>query len=326
MTHHERLYDCLNNTFHSETPVSFWRHFPHDDQNAVSLANVTVDWQKKYDFDFVKVTPSSSFCLKDWGVQDVFTDNPFGLRTYPDPLVKSPEDWSKLTTLDPERGYLAQQITVLKYIKKILGNSVPVIQSVFSPMVQLENLAGNQTMNHHMACHPEFLQQGLDVITRSTVLFVEKAAKIGIDGIFYIIKHPSPGRLSPSQYITFGLPNDLRCLSAAEKLWFNMLHLHISGVNLEPFLHLPTKILSVHEIGSLDAMKNLAMAAKPICGGLERENLFVNKTPQDIFKQSKTICDTMKNLPFILGADCGLHINTPELNIRAAIKAVRNKK
>ena len=52
-------------------PVALWRHFPVDDQDPALLAAATAAFQQTYDFDLVKVTPASSFCLRDWGAQDL---------------------------------------------------------------------------------------------------------------------------------------------------------------------------------------------------------------------------------------------------------------
>ena len=68
ITHRTRLEACLSNQPVDRPPVALWRHFPVDDQTPFGLANATLVFQKTFDFDLVKVTPSSSFCLKDWGM------------------------------------------------------------------------------------------------------------------------------------------------------------------------------------------------------------------------------------------------------------------
>ena len=70
MTHHERLMACLQGEETDRSAVALWRHFPVDDQSPETLAAAALNFQHIYDFDLVKVTPASSFCLKDWGVED----------------------------------------------------------------------------------------------------------------------------------------------------------------------------------------------------------------------------------------------------------------
>ncbi|MEI6289491.1 MAG: hypothetical protein WCP19_03590, partial [Chloroflexota bacterium] len=67
-THRERMEALVSGQDTDRTPVALWRHFPGDDQDPDRLAAATLFWQKNYDWDVVKVTPASSFALKDWGV------------------------------------------------------------------------------------------------------------------------------------------------------------------------------------------------------------------------------------------------------------------
>ena len=72
VTQRERLEAAIAGELADRPPVALWRHFPVDDQDPAELARSTAEFQYRYDFDFVKVTPSSSFCLKDWGSQDLW--------------------------------------------------------------------------------------------------------------------------------------------------------------------------------------------------------------------------------------------------------------
>jgi len=98
------------------TPIALWRHFPIDDQTPSSLAAAIINFQRTYDFDLVKVTPASSFCLKDWGVEDIWRGSTEGTRDYVGRIINSPEDWTKLKPLNPKHGALQAQLSCLKLI------------------------------------------------------------------------------------------------------------------------------------------------------------------------------------------------------------------
>ena len=70
ITHRERLEACLSEATLDRVPIALWRHFPVDDQTPEALARAVIAFQRRYEFDLVKVTPASSFCVKDWGAQD----------------------------------------------------------------------------------------------------------------------------------------------------------------------------------------------------------------------------------------------------------------
>ncbi len=80
MNKRERLEAAISGQGVDRMPVALWRHFPGDDQDPAHLAAATVAFQRRWDFDFVKVTPASSFQIRDWGVQDVWTGNIEGTR------------------------------------------------------------------------------------------------------------------------------------------------------------------------------------------------------------------------------------------------------
>src|SRR5512135_1693975 len=84
--------------------VALWRHWPVDDQRGEDLARSTLDFQRAFDFDFIKVTPSSNYCLADWGAESRWVGNEEGTREWGAPVIKRPEDWTRLRVLDRSQG------------------------------------------------------------------------------------------------------------------------------------------------------------------------------------------------------------------------------
>src|SRR5438132_889982 len=56
MTSRDRIRAAISGKPVDRVPVAFWRHFPGDDQRAESLAAAHVNFQKKYQWDFLNVT------------------------------------------------------------------------------------------------------------------------------------------------------------------------------------------------------------------------------------------------------------------------------
>src|SRR5512143_1008801 len=175
MDKYERLHATLSGEPVDRVAVALWRHFPVDDQRPEDLAAATLEFQQLYDFDLVKVTPASSFCLKDWGAEDEWRGNPEGTRDYTRRVVMGPEGWARLKPLDPEAGRLGAQLQALRLIRDGLGGRTPFIQTVFSPLSQARNLVGAENLPVHLRQHPAELKTALAVITETTVGFVEAA-------------------------------------------------------------------------------------------------------------------------------------------------------
>jgi uroporphyrinogen decarboxylase len=313
---------CLGGETLDRPPVALWRHFPVDDQNPGNLAAATVDFQSQYDFDFVKVTPASSFCLKDWGVEDTWEGNNEGTRVYQRRVIHQPDDWLNLKPLDPRQGWLGAQIECLKMIKSSLPDT-PIIQTVFSPLAQAKNLAGGNLLLVHMRQHPEAVQQGLKTITETTRRFVEEVMNIGVDGIFYAVQHGSYALLSREEYITFGRATDLEIIEAASGGWLNLLHLHGTDIMFELFLNYPVEILNWHDRETPPSLAEaLVQFGGAVCGGLRQWETMVMGDPGRVKTEALAAIKETRGQRFILGTGCVTPIVTPRANILAARQAV----
>ena len=215
-THKERIQASIKGEVIDRPPVALWRHFPIDDQTPETLAAATLQFQQTYDFDLVKVTPASSFCLKDWGVEDKWTGHTEGTRGYTKRIIHGPQDWKQLPVLDPTAPHLAGQLECLRLIRKGLDANTPMLQTIFSPLAQAKNLAGGETLIAHLRLYPEAVMTGLKTIAETTRRFTEACLDTGIDGVFYAIQHAQASLLTLDEYKTFGLPNDHKTLEPAQ--------------------------------------------------------------------------------------------------------------
>ncbi len=322
MTHLERMQACLAGGQVDRPPVALWRHFPVDDQYPERLAASTLAFQRLYDFDFIKVTPASSFCIKDYGVQDEWQGNPEGVRTYTQRAIQRPEDWERLPVLDPGQGSLARQITCLFLINKDLTQETPVIQTIFSPLAQAKNLIGKDELVVHLRKYPDAVHTGLGKITESTLRFFEAARKTGIAGIFYAVQQAQYGILTVDEFQSFGSYYDLQILDACRDLWLNVLHLHGENVMFDQLANYPVTVMNWHD---RDTYPSLAEAQQrfngAVCGGLRSETI-VYGAPEEISDQARDAVRMTGGKKFILGTGCVTPVIAPWGNIQAARQSV----
>ena len=322
ITHRERIQTCLSGEVPDRTPIALWRHFPVDDQNPETLAASTLHFQSNYDFDIVKVTPASSFAVKDWGVEDKWMGDAEGSRRYTKRIIHKPSDWEKLNVLEPTSPHLAAQLYCLRLLKKNLGSETPIIQTIFNPLSQAKNLAGNDTLINHLREHPEAVTKGLDTIAKSTKKFIEASCELGIDGIFYAVQHAQAGILELNEYKTLGLPYDQKVLEATEGLWCNMLHLHGKDVFFSLLRLFNFQIVNWHDretYPSLAEAKNLFKGT--LCGGLRQDSL-VFEDQLKVKEETEDAIRQTKGQRFILGTGCVVPVTASHGNIMTAIKSV----
>jgi uroporphyrinogen decarboxylase len=290
------------------------------------LAAATANFQHTFDFDLIKVTPASSFCIKDWGVEDRWAGNPEGTREYTGRAIHSAEDWAHLRPLDPHQGHLGDQLTCLNLLTGEFSNQTPVIQTIFSPMSQAKNLVGPGELSIYMRQNPDALHEGLRRITETTIRFVEEAIKTGIDGIFYAIQHAQFGLLSTNEFDTFCRPYDLQVLEAAKGLWLNLLHLHGEAIMFEQVLDYPTAILNWHDRETFPSLIEAQARFKgTVCGGLRQWNTMVLGTPEQVRAEAVDAIRQTAGTRFILGTGCVLPTTAPYGNVMAVRKIVEEK-
>jgi uroporphyrinogen decarboxylase len=323
MDKRERLQAALQNELPDRVPVALWRHFPVDDQRPEDLAASTLEFQKQYDFDFVKVTPASSFCVKDWGADDAWRGNPEGTRDYTQRVVARPEDWSTLKPLDPRAGHLGAQLRALELIRDGLGGRTPFIQTVFSPLSQARNLVGAEILPVHLRQHAGELKAALAVITETTLRFVEAARRISIDGLFYAVQMATTHTFSEAEYREFGEPYDRQILQAASGLWLNVAHLHGDDVMFDLVARYPMQVINWHDRETPPA---LAEGQKKfdgaVCGGLRQWATMVLGTPEQVRAEARQALEATGGRRFILGTGCVTPTTAPWANVRAAREAV----
>ena len=323
LSHRERIEACLSSMIKDRPPVALWRHFPVDDQTPDDLAAATIAFQQAYDFDLVKVTPASSFCLRDWGVQDKWNGVTEGTRDYTRRRIHTADDWLKLNVLDPYQGQLAAQLSCLNMVCRSIDDRTPVVQTIFNPLAQAKNLAGGQTLLAHLRQFPEAVKAGLQIIVASTQLFIEAAMKMGIAGIFYAVQHANYHMLSENEYLEFGKGPDLQVLETAESLWLNMLHLHGENIMFDIFGEYPVAVINWHDRDTPPSLSDaLAKTSTVLCGGLQREKTMVLGTPEQVIAEARDALVTTGGERFILGTGCVLPITAPRANIMAARRSV----
>ena len=294
-----------------------------DDQSPDRLAAATAAFQRQFDFDLIKVTPSSSFCLYDWGVKDRWAGNPEGTREYLQPVIRHPEDWDRLRLLETNQGCLANQVECLKLLSAEFSAHTPILQTIFSPLSQAKNLVGKASLVVHLRRNPDALHAGLERITQSTIRFIQACQPTGIAGIFFAVQHAQHGILSVEEFNQFGRPYDLRVLEAAQDLWLNMLHLHGEEVMFQELSTYPVQVINWHDRQTPPDLKDgQKIFAGTVCGGLRQWETMVLGTPEQVCAEAEDALRATDERRFILGTGCVLPTTAPYGNITAARKVV----
>ena len=319
----ERLGKCLSGVKPDRPPVALWRHFPVDDQTPDGLASAVAAFQNTYNFDFIKVTPASSFAVKDWGCQDTWKGNPEGTREISYFPIRQADDWATLKPLEPKSGSLGSQLECLRLLTRAFSPRIPVAQTIFSPLSQAKNLVGKENLLYHLRAHPDELHSAMKTITQTTIDFIQECKLTGIDGIFYAVQHANYGLLSTDEFITFGKAYDMQILTVVQDLWLNIGHVHGDRIMFDQVVDYPLQILNWHDRQTPPSLaEGLQRFNGAVCGGLRQWETLVLGDPVMVTSEALDAIRQTNGSRLILGTGCVVPVTAPAGNIAAARRAV----
>ena len=309
------------------SPVALWRHWPMDDQYGPELARATLDFQHTYDFDFIKVTPNSDYCVAGYGATSRWQGNEEGTRVWGPRLIQGADDWAALRPLDPRAGLLGEVLEANRLIGEAVRDEVPFIQTIFNPLAQAKNLAGPR-LAADLRHSPDAVLAGLRTITETALRFIAELASTGAAGIFLAVQHASYDLLSEAEYAAFGIPFDREILAAARNagMWFNLVHLHGNNVMFGLLADYPAQAINWHDTETPPSLAEaLGQTQMALCGGLRQWQTMVRGTPDDVRREAAAAIESTDGRRFILGTGCVTPIIAPTCNLHATRDAVEQQ-
>lgn len=303
-------------------PIALWRHWPVEDQSAEALARVTLDFQQRFDFDFIKVTPSQTFVAEDLGLTGVYDGNPEGdLRKGPAP-IRTLEQWEALRPQPVDSGALARQLRCLELIGAGAGDT-PFIQTIFNPLTVARCLAGPQAVIWRRR-YPEVFQRGFDVIVETWSNFVAAVMGSGAAGIFFSTADASYQLMSEEEYRRWGRPSDLAVIGPSAVGWLNVLHVHGDDLMFDLVADYPFQVINWHDRKAGPPLREgVARFGGAVAGGLAQWETLLNGTPEQVAQEVREAIEQTGGRGYIVASGCVTPIPVSETNIRAAIAVAR---
>ena len=321
----ERVEAALAGQVMGRPPLSMWHHFYEREETADGLAEATLDFQRRFDWDFMKVNPRAQYHVEDWGARYHYTGDPYLAPTPTHFPVGSAEDWGMLKPLDPRQGSLGEHLHALRLIARGLNGKVPFVMTVFTPLAIAARLVeSDQVMLEYLREHPKEVYTALDVITETFRTFVTECLSVGADGIFFATTHwASHDLLTDEEYQEFGRPYDLRVLEAAKDATFNILHVCQSHNMLRSLADYPIHALNWESRDDTNPSLKEArdFTGLPLIGGVGREALRDGQ-PKDVAAHVQDAVAQTGGRGLLVGPGCSISPRCPEANLRTLHQAL----
>lgn len=328
MTKKERVQATLAGKPVDRPPVALWRHWPVDDQSAELLAERAIEYQGRYDWDFIKIPPSSTYCIDDYGAKHEYRALPtggwhLGERTYTTRVITRIEDWDRIEPLNVRKGTYGRLLRSLRLVIKKRELAIPVIMTVFNPIGLARYLAGEDVFLAHLRQDPKRVERALTALTTTCTDFVRACIEEGADGIFLSTAAASYDVMSDEEYGRFARPGDLEVLKASKDGWFNVLHIHGQHPMFAELADYPVAAVNWHDRSAGPSLKEAGKVFRgALMGGIEQYQTLHFGTPAEVTAQAQDAIRQMKGRRLIVAAGCTYPVTVPEGNLIAVRRAV----
>jgi uroporphyrinogen decarboxylase len=208
MTPTERVGAVLSGGTPDRAPFSFWHHFGLQTKPPVEHAKATLDFQRTYRLDIVKV-----------------------MSDFPYPKPESGAWWA----LKPVEKPFPAQLEALGLIRDGLAKQKYFLETIFNPWNVAEKLSSPEEVKKLMSEKPQALLDALEAITKSEAAHAKSAIETGASGVFLAIANAQDGLMTREEYRKFSAPFDRMILEAVKDAPMNTLHLHGDKVYLDEF-------------------------------------------------------------------------------------------
>ena len=310
-------------------PVGLWGHDYIAEWDLQTLARSTIDGQRNHGWDFVKFQPRASCFAEAFGASYKAS----GSRLEPPMMVEAgvrAEGLAELIPLSMEWGPLADQIESIGVVVESLGPDIPVIQTVFSPLMVAGYLIGDdrKALVAELRSRPHLVLTAMNAIAEVLIDFSTRSIGEGAAGIFFAVgDYASRDVMSPDEYEDLVLPYDRKVLeevASRSRAWFTTLHLCGPNIMHELFQALPHDALSfsVHEGGNPSLGKVVDRSRKAAMGGIDQRETLVKGSPEDAVEQTLEAARENDGRGILIGPGCSVPPRAKGDAIRAVASAL----
>jgi len=326
MTPRDRVFAALRGDPVDRPPVSFWGHVYHRESTARDLVDATVELQRTYGWDWVKLNPRRHYHAEPWGVRWRYSGRE-NEKPVPEPRpMREPSDFARVTPRPHDQGALAEQIEAVRLLRRALPRDVPFIETVFTPLAILgEMVNAPADLRRAIDEEPRAVRAALEAVTVTFEPFVRAVLEAGADGIFLAtVDWASQDLLSAADYDAWARPFDLRLLAAASGAPFNVLHV-CKRHNL--LLHLADYPVAAFSWAATDPTNPsletaLARVRGAVMGGISHDGALLAPDPEPVLEEYRRALEQTGGRRWLVAPGCSIPPTTPVANLRAVRDAV----
>jgi uroporphyrinogen decarboxylase len=326
MTKRERVLAALRGEPVDRVPLAFWLHNFATENSAKGLAAETLRLHHRFDWDFLKPQSRAQCFAEMWGLAYTPSTERALQYTVTRTPIKDAAGLQALRPADPTTGALGEQLEALRLIRAAAGPDVPIIWTIFSPLMILPMLVqgGREAALELLRSAPRETASAFDVMTETLAAYARACLAAGADGLFYATNMATKSLVNAEECRRWQRPYDLRVLDAAAAAPFNLLHVCGTGIHFDEFADYPARAFSWATVPGNPSLDTVHVrTGKAVVGGLPAKPEIASMTAEELAARARRALDEMSGRWLLLGPDCSINPDTPERLMDAVGDAVR---
>jgi len=326
-SHRERLEMIIKGETPDRPAASIWRHFYDKESKAEGLAEAMLAFQKKFDWDFMKINPRASYHVEDWGNKLEWSTDEMQKHKKIEFAVKDTDDWDKIEPMEPTAPVLSQHLRAIEIIKKKSDPELPLLMTIFNPLGIARYLVGSQEkLLEHLKADEQKVITALENITVTFVKYAQECRNAGADGLFYAtLEWASSDWMTYDDYSRLCRPLDLRIIKAAGSDALNILHVCHSNNYLDKLIDYPVPLFNWDSSDPTNPSVEKAFkfaGEKTLIAGLDDKGWLWHSRPVEIRHEVKRLKMKFADRKFIFGPGCAVEPAIPDENFTAVREAL----
>jgi len=328
MSKWERVEAAIHGEAVDRVPLSFWRHYAVQEWSPRSLAELTLALYHKYDLDIIKLTPTGIYPTQDWGPTIRFSQDDTIHPAWVEAAVMSADEWTTLPKLNINAGALGRELEAIRFLKAGLGDDVPFVMTIYSPLTIAAMLCWAETSRDRIIQDlrdaPQKLHAGLATIRDVVQEYALACLEAGVSGLFLATQMAHYDALTQAEYEEFGVAYDLPILESLKgKSRLTILHVCRQNVMFDLMADYPVDVIHWNDRASQGP--NLTEARKKtkkaLSGGIAVRTLSQGSA-EEVAAEVRDAIDQTGGTGFILAPTCTIDGRTPDENLQAMRRAV----
>lgn len=325
MTSAERVQAALAGDAVDRPPVSLWMHFPNADQSAAQLTDSTTRWQTALDLDFIKLMPPGDYACIDWGLQSEYRGAAGGTRDTTLFPIQTVDDWATIRPVDIAQGFNAEVVRACTLVRAAVGDDVPALQTIFSPLTIASKLSDGRVIEH-LRTNPDVIHEVLAVIEAVTIEMTNASLAAGAQGIFFASQCASSEVMTREEHEAFGVQHDLPVLLAAQAAGsaFTMVHVHGAATYFDVLAAYPGHAVNWHDrrVGPAISAMQQDYPQRAAVAGVDEQGM-ADLTVAEVRAQVLDAREQAADRHLLVGPGCVIRTATPMAQLQAAVAAAR---